>query len=326
MRDGRLHRRVLITGGLGFLGSHLALRLVEEGAHVTIVDRPEPLADYQRDNLADLAHRADVQFCDVCDTARLAPLLSGQDVVFWLAAQVSHLDSMRRPLADLDINYRSLLAALEHCRHQGLRPRFVFASTRQVYGRPESLPVTEQHPVQPVDVNGVHKAAAEQALRLYAEVHGLPTVSLRLTNCYGPRMDLDDPEKGVAGVLIGRATRGEPLTLFGGDQRRDFNHVDDVVAALLLAGEGEGLSGRCFNLGHPQPCTLREFAATLGRLTGTRVEAAPFPPERKAIDIGSCYCDFSAFTRATGWRPQLDLETGLQRTLSEMPRPSLRRY
>jgi nucleoside-diphosphate-sugar epimerase len=323
MTDGYRGRRTLITGGLGFLGSALAVRLADLGAQVTVVDLPGPLPALQRARREQLPATVAWQPCDVCDTPRLAGLLEPQDVVFWLAAQVSHIGSMEAPLADLDVNYRSLLAALEACRPWRSRPRFVFTSTRQVYGRAESLPITEAQRPRPVDLIGIHKLAAEQALRLYAEVYGLSTVSLRLTNTYGPGMDFDDPRKGVAGVLIGQAVRGEPLTLFGGEQRRDFNFVDDVVDALLRAGRCDELSGDGFNLGHPQPRSLREFAETLGRLLPVSIDIVPFPAERQAIDPGDSYCDFSRFQRATGWFPQYDLASGLRETLAALPQVSV---
>jgi UDP-glucose 4-epimerase len=315
MSDWYAGRRVLITGGLGFLGSRLAIRLIACGAVVTLVDLPEALSALHRQRLENAAERVSYHACDVRDTERLSPLVADQDVLFWLAAQGGHLASLQAPLLDLDVNYRSVAAAAEVCRRQFPTLRFVFTSTRQVYGRAEALPVTEAHRTRPPDVNGINKLAAEHYLRLCAEVYGQPTISLRLANTYGPGMTLGDPERGVVGVLIDQALKGHPLTLYGGDQRRDFTFVDDVVEALLLAGQSAELRGESYNLGSLCPCTLREFAETLGRIVPISLQIDPLPAERQAIDVGDLVCDSTRFQQATGWRPTTDLETGLRTTL-----------
>lgn len=307
---------VLITGGLGFIGSNLAIRLATAGARVTIVDALLPAYGGTRFNIEPVQHRVQVNISDLRDRIGLRELVRGQQVVFNLAGQASHLSSMTDPTTDLAINCESQLTLLETCRRHCPEARLVLASTRQVYGRPQHLPVDEAHPTVPVDINGVHKIAAESYYRLYREVHGMASVILRLTNTYGPRIDLRSPDKGVVGVFLRQALAGQTLRLFGsGLQRRDFNYVDDVVDALLLAGHHPTVVGGTFNLGHPKTYSLRDFVDLLHELTGCRVEQIPFPADQLAIDIGDYYSDFHRLHGLTGWQPVVDLREGLARTL-----------
>ena len=309
-------RRVLITGGIGFIGSNLAIRLVELGAKVLLVDSMLPAYGADLANIDPVREKVRVNYSDIRDAHSLSYLVQREDIIFSLAGQVSHQESMQDPMTDLEINCAAQLSLLECCREHNPAARIVFASTRQLYGRPQTLPVTEDHPLEPVDVNGINNLAAEMYYTLYHQVHGIPTVSLRLTNTYGPRMDLRSPAKGFVGVFIRQALQGETIRVFGdGNQRRDFNHVDDVVDALLLAGEQDDLVGRAYNLGHPEPHSLNEFVAYLAKLTGCRHELVPFPAQAKMIDIGDYYGDFSRFTQASGWIPKIDLETGLADTV-----------
>ncbi len=309
-------RRVLITGGVGFIGSNLAIRLVGLGAKVLLVDSMLPAYGADLANIEPVRAKVRVNYSDIRDPHSLSYLVQGEDVIFSLAGQVSHQESMQDPMTDLEINCAAQLSLLECCRKHNASARIVFASTRQLYGRPKTLPVTEDHPLEPVDVNGINNLAAEMYYTLYHRVHGIPTVSLRLTNTYGPRMDLRSPAKGFAGVFIRQALQGETIRVFGdGKQRRDFNHVDDVVDALLLAGERDELVGRVYNLGHPEPRSLNEFLGYLSKLTGCRHEFVPFPADAKSIDIGDYYGDFSRLAAASGWSPKIDLETGLAGTV-----------
>ncbi len=310
-------RRVLVTGGVGFIGSNLAVRLVELDARVTLVDSMLPQYGATLDSIEPVRDRVQVNFSDVRDRHSLRYLVRDQDVIFSLAGQVSHSESMHDPLTDLEINCASQLSLLECCREGNPGARIVFASTRQLYGRPSYLPVDEDHPRVPVDVNGINKLAAEMYYTLYHQVHGIDTVSLRLTNTYGPRMDLASDRKGFAGIFIRLALAGGKIRIFGsGEQKRDFNYVDDVVQALLLAATTPEIAGGVFNLGHPRPRSLLEFLELLGRHTTFEVERVPFPPEAQAIDIGDYYGSFERFRRATGWEPRIDLEAGLERTLT----------
>lgn len=317
MSDFYAGRRALVTGGLGFIGSNLAIELVRRGALVTLVDSMIPRYGANLFNVEPVRDAVRINFSDVRDAHSLQYLVRGQDLIFSLAGQVSHIDSMRDPFTDLEINCRSQLSLLECCRDHNPAARIVFASTRQIYGRPQYLPIDEKHPLVPVDVNGINNLAAEMYYTLYHDVYGLHTVSLRLTNTYGPRMDLRSEGKGFVGVFVRRALAGEAIELFGtGEQRRDFNYVDDVVSALLLAGENDALAGGSYNLGHPRPYSLREFVEILGRFAGFEFRCVPFPEERRKIDIGDYYGDFSRFRDATGWEPRVDLPEGLERTMA----------
>ncbi len=321
MKDKRLYdyegKRVLVTGGLGFLGSNLAIRLVELGADVTLMDSMIPAYGATLDNIAPVRHRVSINFSDMRDPYSLSYLVANKDILFNLAGQVSHINSMRDPLNDLDINCRSQLSLLECCRNSNRDLKIVYSSTRQVYGIPQYLPVDEQHPLAPTDVNGINKLAAEMYFSLYARIYGIRCVSLRLTNTYGPRMDLTNLDKGFVGVFIKQALQGEPIAVFGsGAQRRDFNYVSDVVDALLLAGQADHLDGSVFNLGYPHSYSIIQFLNILRHIVPLDYTCTPFPSERKAIDIGDYTGDFSKFQEATGWTPKVDLLEGLQKTIA----------
>lgn len=309
-------RQVLITGGLGFIGSQLARELVERGAHVTILDAVLPNYGGTLQNIASIRERITLHFADLRDGDMLGDALSDQSVIFCLAGQSSHIGSMRAPLDDLENNCAAQLSLLECCRRVNPKAKLVFTSTRQVYGKAKYLPIDENHPVAPTDINGIHKLAAEEYFRLYAQVYGMNTVTLRLTNTYGPHMDLDNPTKGFVGVFIRQALEGQKIRVFGdGSQRRDFNYVSDVVAALALAGECSDLGGQVFNLGHHENYSLIEFLEILATHWPVHYECEPFPDEMKRIDIGDYYGDYRRFNLQTGWRPRVDLAEGLERTV-----------
>jgi nucleoside-diphosphate-sugar epimerase len=246
----------------------------------------------------------------------LRRLVRGQDLIFHLAGQVSHGDSMRDPEQDLGLNCVSTLNLVEACRHDNPTAILVFTSTRQVYGRPRRLPVHEDDPVDPVDTNGINKLAAEYYHILYHRTYDVRSVVLRLTNTYGPRQQLRNDRQGVTSVLLFHALRGQCVRLFGdGEQRRDFNHVDDVVDALLLGATTEACYGRVLNLGAERPHSLNDFVAALRGHCRFEIEHVPFPVDRKLIDIGDYYGDWSRLREATGWRPRLSLEAGMQHTV-----------
>lgn len=309
-------RRVMITGGLGFIGSTLARELVAMGSRVLIVDSLVPTHGGRLEH-ADGLGDARVNISDVRDPHSLRHLLPGQEIVFNLAGQTSHVDSMDDPYTDLDINARSQLSILETCRRYNPDALVVFASTRQVYGRPEYLPVDERHPIRPVDVNGINKTAAEWYHRLYGDVHGLRVSVLRLTNTYGPRMRIKDARQTFLGFWLRRLLAGEEIEVYGdGAQRRDFTYVDDAVRAFLLAARGAA-QNEVYNLGSAETVSLRELAELLIELGGGGSwRLVPFPPERKAIDIGDYYADFGKIRAELGWEPTIQLVEGLRRTLA----------
>ncbi len=311
-------RSVLITGGLGFIGSNLAYRLVELGARVLLVDSLIPQYGGNLVNIAGIESRVRVNIADVRDEHGMRYLVRGQDYIFNLAGQVSHLDSMTDPYTDLEINARSQLSILEACRHGNPTAKIIFASTRQIYGKPEYLPVDERHPLQPVDVNGINKLAGEWYHIVYHNVYGLPTVSLRLTNTYGPRMRVKDARQTFLGWWIRQLLEGQTLQIYGdGRQLRDFNYVDDAVEALLLAAAQEAANGQIYNLGGDDPISLLELAQLLVALAGYgRYELIPFPPDRKRIDIGDYYGSYGKIAAELGWWPKTSLREGLTRTLA----------
>jgi UDP-glucose 4-epimerase len=309
-------RRVLITGGLGFIGSNLARRLVRWGAQVTLVDSLIPEYGGNLRNLAGLQGRVHLNLSDVRDRHSLPVFVRDQHYLFNLAGQTSHMDSMNDPETDLEINARSQLSILEACRRHNPSIRVVFASTRQLYGRPDSLPVNETHPLRPVDVNGINKLAGEHYHLLYHRVHGIRSTVLRLTNTIGPRMRIRDARQTFVGVWIRNLLKGEPFEVWGGEQLRDFTYVDDCVEAMLLAASSDAAAGEVFNLGGPPPVSLLQLAELLVAVHGSgSFQVRAFPADRKKIDIGDFYADWTLIQRTLGWKPRTSLRSALARTL-----------
>jgi UDP-glucose 4-epimerase len=311
-------KSVLITGGLGFIGSNLARRLVDLEADVLLVDSLIPAYGGNLYNVKGLEPKLKINIADVRDVNGMQYLLRHQDFLFNFAGQVSHIDSMEDPETDLEINCRSQLSILEACRRGNPKARILYASTRQIYGRPVKLPADESHPIRPTDVNGVNKAGGEMYHRLYHQVYGLRTTSLRLTNTYGPRQLVKHNRQGFAPWFIRQAVRKEEILIFGdGSQKRDFNYVDDVVDAFLKAALSDKAVGEVYNLGASPPVSLLEFVKTLLEVAGGGggFKIVPFPDERKRIDIGDFYNDFGKIRKELGWEPQVNLREGLARTV-----------
>ncbi len=311
-------RRCVVTGGMGFIGSNLALELAGAGARVRVVDAMVPGHGGNPHNLDGATGSIDVTVADVGDDARVAPVVADAEFVFNLAGQISHLDSMEDPLTDFDLNARSHLSFLETLRRLSSPAVVVYTSTRQIYGRPRRLPVDETHPIEPVDVNGISQHAAEQLHLLYARVYGMRACSLRLTNVYGPRLRLADSRQGVLGVFLRLALDGETLRLYGdGSQLRDFLHVDDVVDALLAAALEPGATGEAFNVSHDEVLSLRAAAEEIVAATGSgRVELVPWPRDREAIDIGDFVGDSAKARRVLGWAPRVGFADGVRSTVT----------
>ncbi len=310
--------RVLITGGLGFIGSNLALRLAALGAQTTLVDSLIP--DYGGNwfNIEPIRAQVRVNLADVRDAHAMNALVPGFDYLFNLAGQVSHLDSMTDPFTDLEINTRSQLSILEACRRRNPTIRIVYAGTRQQYGKPDYLPLDERHLQHPTDINGVNKLAGEWYHIIYHQVYGLSACSLRLTNTYGPRQLLRHNRQGFIGWFMRLALEGGEIQVYGdGRQRRDLTYVDDVVDAFLLAGAHPAAVGQVFNLGGLAPVALADLAQMLVELTGRgRVRLIPWPADRQKIDIGDVFSSYARIEAALGWRPIIPLEEGLRRTLT----------
>ena len=321
-----VNKRILITGGLGFIGSNLARRLVQMGGDVTLVDSLIPEYGGNLYNIRGIENQVRVNISDVRDEHSMRYLVQGQDYLFNLAGQTSHMDSMVDPFTDLAINSQAQLSILEACRHYNPDIKIVFASTRQIYGKPKYLPVDECHPIRPVDVNGINKTGGEWYHILYNNVYGIRTCVLRLTNTYGPRMRIKDARQTFLGIWIRRVLEGEPIEVWGGQQLRDFNYVDDCVDAFLLAAVKEETNGMTYNLGASPPISLKDLAQLLIGLNGRgNYIVRDFPEERKKIDIGDYYSDFSKFSVAVGWAPRIDLREGLAKTL-DYYRRNLKEY
>jgi len=311
-------RRVMITGGLGFIGSSLAHQLAALGARVLIVDSLIPEYGGNLFNITGLEELVRVNIADVRQQSTMNYLVREQDVIFNLAGQVSHIDSMLDPYTDLEINCRSQLSLLEACRRYNPGVKVVFAGTRQVYGKPETLPVSESHLVRPSDVNGINKAAGENYHLLYNNVFGIRACSLRLTNIYGPRQLLKHNRQGFIAWFIRLALEDAEIQIYGdGSQLRDFVYVDDAADSFLRAGASDAANGLVFNVGGSQPISHRDLVQLLVEVAGAgRYRFVEWPPEKKAIDIGSFYADSSLIARTLGWQPAVSLREGFARTLA----------
>ena len=310
-------KNVLVTGGLGFIGSNLARVLCERGANVTIIDSLVPEYGGNLFNAHAFKDRVHLNICDVRDPHALAYLLKDKDYLFNLAGQTSHIDSMVDPQTDLQINAAAQLSLLETCRKVNPNIKIVFASTRQIYGQPDYLPVDEKHPIRPIDVNGINKLAGEWYHMLYNKVYGLRACALRLTNTYGPNMRIKDARQTFLGIWIRLILEGRSFQIFGdGKQLRDFNHVDDCVEALLLTGSTDTSNGKVYNLGSKEVISLKKLADLLVEANGEgSYELTEFPQDRKAIDIGDYYSDFSLIQKELGWLPKVGLAEGLNKTV-----------
>jgi UDP-glucose 4-epimerase len=309
-----VRRKVFVTGAAGFLGSNLCHALAQRGAKVVALDgflfgggaNPRNLDGADIDFV-----RGDIREID------LRPLAEGTSVIFNLAAQTSHMGGQADPLADIDINAVAQVRLIQAAREAAPDAIVIHASTRQFYGRVEKLPVTEQEPVAPPDANGVSKFAGEQYWMLENRVRKRPVVSLRLTNCYGPRLRIRDARQTFLGIWIRCVLEGRPFEVWGGDQLRDLTYVDDVTSAFIAAAESTAAHGRIFNIGGSPPASLRDLADMVVKVsggTGTYL-TKEFPADRKQIDIGSYHADDSAFRAATGWKPVTGLEEGIGKTI-----------
>ena len=317
MKSDFAEKRVLITGGLGFIGSNLAHRLVELGADVTVVDSLIPDYGGNLYNVEGIRDRIQINVSDVRDTHSLRHLVQGKDYLFNLAGQTSHLDSMTNPMPDLEINCQAQLSILETCRAVNPKIKIVFASTRQIYGRPAQLPVAETHPLNPVDVNGINKMAGEQYHLLYNNVHGIAATALRLTNTIGPRMRIKDARQTFLGLWVRQLLEGKPISVWGGKQLRDFTDVEDAVDAFLMAAASPATNGQVYNLGGREVIDLGAVAKLMVELNGGgSFEIREFPPDRRAIDVGDYYADFSKIRNELGWEPKHSLRETIESTLT----------
>lgn len=311
------NKHILITGGLGFIGSNLARRLVEIGADVCLIDFLDARYGGNLFNIVEFKDRARVIVADIRDQALMSQLVRGQDFLFNLAGQISHLESIQDPRTDLEINCSSVLSILELCRLHNPSVKIVYSSTRQIYGRPRYLPVDEKHPMEPIDFNGISKMAGGWYHILYNQIYDMRTTSLRMTNIYGPRMWVRDGRLSFIGLWFRQMIEGQELLVFGdGKQIRDFNDVEDVVDALLLSAANPASDGQVYNLGGDQPVSLLELAHLMVEVNGSgSYRLVDFPEERKRIDIGDYYGDYTKIRTELGWQPRIKLRDGIRRTL-----------
>jgi len=310
-------QKVLITGGLGFIGSNLAIRLVGLGASVTLLDSLHPTCGANYFNIEPVKNDVEIIVGDSCNLELVRKLVRNQAYVFSLAGHVSHIESMQEPFEDLQMNAVGPLTVLEACRHDNRDARVVYSGTRQAYGRPDSVPLVETQLLKPIDVNGVSKMAGEWFHMVYHRAHAIRTVSLRLINTYGPRQLVKHSRQGFVGWFIRQALDGEEIQLYGdGQQVRGFNYVDDVVDALLIAGINDKVKGDYFNLGAERPVPLEELVKILLQASGRgSYRIVPFPPDKKVIDVGSVYSSAAKYNFVTGWRARVPIEEGLVRTV-----------
>lgn len=325
-------KRVLITGGLGFLGSNLAIALVRLGARVTLLDALIPLYGGNRFNINPVEDDVEVAVGDIREEELIREHVTGKEVIFHIAAQTSHVDSMLNPFLDLEMNCKGTLILLEACKDEASKgthppPKVVYAGTRAQYGKLEKSPVTEAGPMNPVDIYGIHKHAGEQYLFIYGRVHGIPVTSLRINNTYGPRHQMKHGKYGILNWFIRLALDGEVIPVYGeGDQLRDFNYVDDVTRAFLLAGAMKESEGEAFNLGSGKPIKFVEMVRGIVEAAGSgSYRHIPWPDERKRIEPGDFAADFSKIQRSLGWKPELEIQEGLRKTV-EFYREHRHRY
>ena len=310
-------KKVLVTGGLGFIGSNLARRLLDAGADLILLDSLIPEYGGNLFNIAGLEDKLQVNISDVRDEHSMRYLVQGQDFLFNLAGQTSHADSMENPYTDLDINCRAQLSILEACRKYNPAIKVVYASTRQIYGKPKYLPVDEDHLLGPVDVNGVNKIAGEEYHILYNNVYDVRACALRLTNTIGPRMRVKDARQTFVGIWVRLLVEGNPFEVWEGHQLRDFTYVDDAVDAFLLAAASEESNGQVFNLGGDCVISLKDLADLLVEINGGgRYVTRSFPSDRRRIDIGDYYANFNRIRTDLGWEPKVLLREALTRTLA----------
>lgn len=308
---------MLVTGGLGFIGSNLARRLVELGSNVTVVDSMLPNTGANLFNVRGIEDKLHVRVMDLRDGERLAELLLDRDIVFNLAGKCSHPESMSDPVADLEANVHAHVSLLEAIRRVNMKVKVVYASTRQVYGRPVRTPVDETHPVTPIDVNGINKSTGETYHTLYHTVYGLDAVSLRLTNTFGPRMRIQDARLNFLGIWLRKVVQNDAFEIWGGKQFRDMTFIEDAVDAFLAVAACSNLEHRVFNIGGFAPIALSDLAELLIGIAGTgRAEIKEFPSDRLLIDLGNYSTDDRLFRETTGWTPKVSLKDALAQTIA----------
>ena len=310
-------KRVLVTGGLGFIGSNLSARLMELGARVTIVDNMMPRLGGNLFNVKEIMDHIQINFSDVRDEHSMDYLVKDQDFIFHLAGQVNHVDSIRNPIQDLDINCRGTLVLLESCRKYNREVKVIFSGTRGEYGASVKLPVAEDHPTNPKGIYAVTNLSAEKMVLVYDDVHKISGICLRITNTYGPRHQMAHDEYGVLNWFIRKAIDNELIPVFGnGHILRDFLYVDDLVECFLQVAICPSAYGEVFNVGTGIPISFIDLAKKIVKVADSgKVAFTEFTKERKEVEPGDYYTDISKIRKVVGWTPKTDLSEGLKKTI-----------
>jgi len=310
-------KQVLVTGGLGFIGSNLSAQLIKLGAKVTIVDNMIPRLGGNLFNVREIVDRIHINFSDVRDAHSMDYLVKGQEFIFHLAGQVNHVDSIRNPIQDLDINCRGTLVLLESCRKYNREAKIIFSGTRGEYGASVTLPVNEDHPTNPKGIYAVTNLTAEKMVLVYHDVHKISGTCLRITNTFGPRHQMAHDEYGVLNWFIRKAIDDEVIPVFGdGRILRDFLYVDDLVDCFLQVAACDEAYGEVFNVGTGLAISFSDLAKKIVEVAGKgKVAFTEFTQERKEVEPGDYYTDISKIKRVVGWSPQTSLEEGLRRTV-----------
>ena len=310
-------KKILITGGLGFIGSNLARFLVNNGAIVTIIDNLHKDYGGNLFNISDFKSKVNLKIGDIRNKKVMTDLVKDKHIIFHLASQTSHMGSMNDPINDLEINIIGQIQILELCKQFNPKVKIIYSSTRQLYGIPDYLPVDEKHKIQPVDVNGINKFTAERYLILYSKVYGINYSILRMTNIFGPGIRIKDAKQMFLGIWIKSLIEGKSFKVYGsGDQLRDFLFVDDCIEALLLVGRSDISNKKIYNIGNNKAFSLTELAKLIINLgNGGSFDYIQFPKDRKSIDIGDFFSDYSYIYNDLGWQPKVSIKDGLNTTI-----------
>ncbi|HJY64986.1 MAG TPA: GDP-mannose 4,6-dehydratase [Ignavibacteria bacterium] len=311
------NKQILITGGLGFIGSNLAIRLVQLGAKITLIDAMIPEYGGNIYNIESIKDKVTVNFADVRDVHIMNYIVRDKDYIFHLASQVSHVKSLTDPYPDIDINIKGTAVLLEACKKNNTNAVIIRAGTRGQYGNAKLLPVNEEAPTNPKGIYEISLLTAEKMMQVYSDIHKLKCVMLRLTNIYGPRSQMKSPDFGVVNWFIRLALDKQTIKVFGnGKIKRDFLYIDDCVDAMLLTASNKKCYGEIFNVGHDKPSNFLELTKIICSIVkGSSWEYAPFSKERKAQEPGDFYSDITKINSYTGWKPHSGLQDGLQNTI-----------